>query len=136
MSIQGDTNASNGQFIWSGNTGSNAAVPGNGHVTFAFTAPVAGTYKVWGRFLVGPAGGEDDSLWARIDGSPFVQWNDIFPRVGNASYRWDSEHDTVNGNAVVTRNLGAGAHVLEIAYRETGLKIDRLLVTNDLVFTP
>jgi hypothetical protein len=37
---------------------------------------------------------------------------------------------------VVTRNLGAGAHVLEIAYRETGLKIDRLLLTNDLVFTP
>ncbi|HET6283940.1 MAG TPA: polysaccharide deacetylase family protein [Polyangia bacterium] len=136
MSVQGDGNASGGQYIWSGNTGSNAAVPGNGHVTFAFNAPVAGTYKVWGRFLVGPAGAEDDSLWSRIDGSPFVQWNDVFARVGNAGYRWDSEHDTVNANGVITRSLGAGNHVLEIAYRETGLKIDRFLVTNDLAFVP
>jgi peptidoglycan/xylan/chitin deacetylase (PgdA/CDA1 family) len=136
MTIVNDANASGGKCIWSGTSGSNASVPTNGHVTFAFTAPSAGTYKVWGRFLVGPATTSDDSLWVRIDSGTWVQWNDIFPRIGNAGYAWDSEHDTPNANAVVTHTLTAGAHVLEVAYRESGLKMDRFLVTNDLSFVP
>jgi hypothetical protein len=32
--------------------------------------------------------------------------------------------------------IGAGGHVLEIAYRENGLKMDRFLVTDDLAFVP
>ena len=39
-------------------------------------------------------------------------------------------------NALVTRNLTAGTHTLEVAYRENGLKMDRFLVTNDLAFVP
>jgi hypothetical protein len=136
MSIQSDANASNGRYIWSGTSGSNSAVPTNGHVRFNFSVPSAGTYKVWGRFLVGPATSSDDSLWVRIDSSTFVQWNDLFPRIGSAGYAWDSEHNTPSGNAVVTHNLAAGSHVLEIAYRENGLKMDRFLVTNDLGFSP
>ena len=131
MVVVNDTNASGGKCIWSGTTGSNAAVPANGHVTFSFNVTNAGSYTVWGRFLVGPATTSDDSLWVRIDSGTFVQWNDIFPRIGNSGYAWDQEHDTVNGNAVVPHTLSAGTHTLEVAYRENGLKMDRFLVTND-----
>jgi hypothetical protein len=131
-----DANASGGKSIWSGTTGSNAGVPADGHVTFSFTLAASGTYKVWGRFLVGPSTSSDDSLWIRIDSGAWTQWNDIYPRIGNAAYDWDDEHDTAAGNAVVTRSLAAGSHTLEIAYRENGLKMDRFLVTNDLAFTP
>jgi hypothetical protein len=136
MTIVNDAAASNGQCIWSGTTGSNASVPANGHVTFTFNAPSAGTYKVWGRFLVGPATTSDDSLWIRIDSSAWINWNDIHPRIGNAGYAWDSEHDDANADAPVNHTLTAGNHTLEIAYRENGLKMDRFLVTNDLSFTP
>jgi peptidoglycan/xylan/chitin deacetylase (PgdA/CDA1 family) len=130
-----DAAASNGQVIWSGTSGSNSVVPTDGHATFTFTVTTAGTFRVWGRFLVGPSTTSDDSLWARIDTGPWIQWNDIYPRVGTG-YKWDQEHDTVNANALVTRNLSAGSHTLEVAYRENGLKMDRFLVTNDLAFVP
>ena len=136
MVVVNDTAASGGKCIWSGTSGSNSAVPANGHVTFAFNVATAGTYKVWGRFLVGPATSSDDSLWVRIDNGTFVQWNDLFPRIGNAGYAWDSEHDTPNANAAITHTLSAGSHTLEVAYRESGLKMDRFLVTNDLSFVP
>ena len=130
-----DPAASNGQVIWSGTSGSNSVVPTDGHATFTFTVTTAGTFRVWGRFLVGPSTTSDDSLWARIDTSPWILWNDIYPRIGTG-YKWDQEHDTPNANALVTRNLSAGSHTLEVAYRENGLKMDRFLVTNDLAFVP
>jgi GH18 family chitinase len=136
MSVVADANASGGQFTWSATTTSNTGVPANGHVTFAFTAPAAGTYNLWGRFLVGPATSADDSLWVRIDTGTWVAWNEIYNRLGNAAYGWERVHDTPNGNALVSYSLTAGAHTLEIAYRESGLKIDRFLITNDLAFTP
>jgi peptidoglycan/xylan/chitin deacetylase (PgdA/CDA1 family) len=130
-----DASASGGQAIWSGTSGSNSVVPTGGHATFTFTVTTAGTFRVWGRFLVGPSTTSDDSLWARIDTSPWILWNDIYPRIGTG-YKWDQEHDTPNANALVTRNLSAGTHTLEVAYRENGLKMDRFLVTNDLAFVP
>ncbi len=130
-----DAAASGGQAIWSGTSGSNSVVPTGGHASFTFTVTTAGTFRVWGRFLVGPSTTSDDSLWARIDTSPWIQWNDIYPRIGTG-YKWDQEHDTLNANALVTRNLSAGTHTLEVAYRENGLKMDRFLVTNDLAFVP
>jgi hypothetical protein len=42
----------------------------------------------------------------------------------------------LNANAIVTRNLTAGNHTLEVAYRENGLKMDRFFVTSDLAQTP
>jgi hypothetical protein len=137
MVVVNDTNASGGKCIWSGTTGSNSAVPANGHVTFTFTVTNAGSYDVWGRFLVGPATTSDDSLWVRIDSGTWVQWNDIYPRVASTTaYRWDVEHDTVNANALVHHTLSAGSHTLEVAYRENGLKMDRFLVTNDPAVVP
>ena len=136
MVVVTDPAASGGKSIWSGTTGSNAAVPANGHVTFPFTVTTAGSYTVWGRFLVGPATTSDDSLWVRIDSGSFVQWNNIFPRIGNTAYAWDKEHDSVNGDALVPHTLAVGNHTLEVAYRENGLKMDRFLVTDDPAVVP
>jgi hypothetical protein len=136
MTIIDEATAINGQAIWSGTAGSNAAVPTDGHVTYTFSVTSAGTYKVWGRFLVGPSTSSDDSLWVRVDSGSWTQWNDIYPRIGNADYGWDSEHDTPNANAEVTYSLGTGGHTLEVAYRENGLKMDMFLVTNNLSYTP
>jgi hypothetical protein len=136
MSIGNDGNASGGQFTWSATSSSNASVPANGHVTYSFTVGDAGTHNLWGRFLVGPMTTSDDSLWVRMDLGAWVQWNNLYQRIGNSAYGWDQVHDTANGDALINYNLSAGAHTLEIAYRESGLKIDRFLVTNDLGFSP
>src|SRR5205823_2929808 len=136
MVVVSDTAASGGKCIWSGTTGSNSAVPSNGHVTFSFNVTTAGSYTVWGRFLVGPATSSDDSLWVRIDSGNWVQWNNIYPRIGNTSYAWDKEHDSAKADALVPHGLGVGSHTLEVAYRENGLKMDRFLVTDDGAAVP
>jgi peptidoglycan/xylan/chitin deacetylase (PgdA/CDA1 family) len=137
MVVVNEAAASGGKAIWNNSSSSNSAPPSNGRVRFTFTVATAGAFKVWGRFLVGPATTSDDSLWARLDGAAtWTQWNDIHPRIGNAGYAWDAERDTPGGNALVTRSLAAGSHTLEVAYRENGLKIDRLVVTSDPAFVP
>jgi hypothetical protein len=131
--IANDAAASGGKYITKTGGSSNGAPPADGHVTFMFTDLPAGVYNVWGRFS--GASTSDDSLWVRMDTGTWTQWNDIFTRVG-AAYAWDSVHDSAAANVVVTYPLTAGAHTLEIAYREDGLKMDRFLVTNDLALKP
>jgi hypothetical protein len=136
MVVLADATASAGKVIWSGTSNSTTAPATTGHATFTFNVATGALFKVWGRFLVGPLTTSDDSLWVRMDAGAWTQWNDIFQRVGNAGYAWDSVHDTGAANAEVMYNLSAGAHQLEVAYRENGLKMDRFLVTNDLVLKP
>jgi peptidoglycan/xylan/chitin deacetylase (PgdA/CDA1 family) len=137
MVVVNDTGASGGKAIWNNSSSSGSAPPATGRVRFTVPVATAATFKVWGRFKVGPATTSDDSLWARFDAeSTWTQWNDIHPRIGSAGYAWDAERNTPGGNALVTRTLAAGNHTLEIAYRENGLRIDKLVVTSDLTLIP
>jgi hypothetical protein len=124
--------ASNNEFIQvaAGNN-SQAAPPATGHSVINFSVPSAGSYKVWGRVMV-PTNA-DDSFWVRMDGGPWINWNNI--PVG-ADWHWDDVHNAAAGNALVTFTLGAGSHTLTVAYREDGARLDRVLITNELSFTP
>ena len=108
----------------------------SGHATYSFTLPAAQTIKLWGRFNVGPLGTGDDSLFVRVDMGNWTVWNDIANRITPGSYAWDSLHDTPAGNTEKTWPLTSGTHILEIASREDGLKMDRFYVTSDLVTKP
>jgi hypothetical protein len=132
LQIAADSAASNGQYfqVAAGNN-STGTVPTGGHATFPFVVTTAGDYKVWGR-VVAPTG-NDDSFWVRIDTQAFVQWNNIVKGTG---WHWDVVHNTLAGDAVVLFNLAAGSHTLEVAYREDGTQLDRLLITNQLGLTP
>jgi hypothetical protein len=110
---------------------SQAAPPATGHGTISFTAPVAGSYKVWGR-VTAPTNA-DDSWWVRIDSGTWQRWNGI--PLGTA-YHWDDVHNDLTGGAATIFSLTAGTHTLEFAYREDGTRLDRFLITNDLAFTP
>ena len=112
-------------------TSSNGAVPANGHATYPFTVTTAGNYKVWGR-VNGP-NTSDDSFWVRVDSGTWAQWNDL---ANGGTWSWNDTHDTPTGGASILYNLTAGNHTLELAYREDGAKIDRLLITNDLALNP
>jgi hypothetical protein len=132
MQVLSAGGASGGQYITvaAGNN-SNAAAPATGRATYSFSVPSPGTYKVWGRSLC-PTN-SDDSFWARVDNGAWINWNEM--PTGDA-WVWDDLHNFADGNAVVTYNLGAGTHTLEVAYREDGAQLDRILVTNDLSQTP
>ncbi|HXI56416.1 MAG TPA: glycoside hydrolase family 88 protein [Polyangia bacterium] len=129
-----DPAASGGSFIQvtAGNN-STGSVPTNGHATYNVNVAQNGAYRVWGRVMAPTI--NDDSFWLRVDSSStWVQWNDVTDNT--AAWRWVIVHDTANGETNQLWPLTIGNHVVEIAYREDGIKLDKLLVTNDLSFVP
>jgi polygalacturonase len=132
LQILADSAASAGQYIMvaAGNN-SSAAAPTTGQAGLTFTVPASGTFKIWGR-VIAPAN-TDDSFWVRVDGGTWINWNDI---VAGAAWHWAPVTNDASSDAVVSYALGAGTHTLTFAYREDGAKLDRVLITNDLAFTP
>jgi RNA polymerase sigma factor (sigma-70 family) len=131
FAIHDDARASNGHYLAVA-AGMNAkkAVAAAGHSSLRFDLAAAGKFKIWGR-VIAPTSG-DDSFWVRLDDGPWLKWNDIAP--GN-HWHWDEvQDDAAVGPS--TFDLAAGAHTLTIAYREDGARLDRVLLTNDLAFTP
>lgn len=112
---------------------STAGVPSTGHVSYTFSAPEAGAYRVWGRVIMPTT--DDDSFWTRMDGAAtWMSWNNNTPFT--TAWTWVVIHDSLNGETNQLWPLTAGSHTFELAYREDGAKLDKLLITDDLNFVP
>ena len=118
-----DAAASGGTYIMvtAGNN-SQGAAPSTGSSTLTFTAPAAGTYRLWARILT-PTDG-DDSYWMRFDSGSWATWD--MPE--HTTWTWSLRSTTYA--------LGAGTHTLQLAYREDGAKIDKVLLTTSTTYTP
>lgn len=133
MQMMSDGAASGGAFVMAdpATAASTDAAPATGKVTFTFTAAADGSYRMWGRAITVMDSG--DSFWVRLDGGTWIKWNTIGPFAA-----WDWAHLT-DLDAMVDPydlTLTAGSHTLDIAYREIGAQIDKIILTNDLAFTP
>jgi|GEM_PF-6256795 len=131
LSIGLDPKASNGAYIEvTGQHQSTSQPPEDGHASFHVDVPVSGTYLLWGR-VDAPARG--DSFWLRIDGQRWIRWNGI---QNGSGWHWEEVHDNVYNNRVLSLELTAGSHLIELAYREKNTRLDGLLLTNDLNYVP
>lgn len=114
-----DATASNGKYITIKNGFNSPRVaPSDSAQNVAiikFTIKEPGKYY----FLANAIGatGADDSYWVRIDDQPFASAAGL---VGT-SWQW---------NRLTSAELTAGEHMLTVAYREDGAKLDKILVTN------
>jgi len=113
-----DQAASGGKYIW---------VPNYSSV-LSFNVGQQGTYKIWGRVLC-PTGGEDSYNMRLDDGDPF-NWNNI---EHSDTWIWDEVHGK---EGVKTLDLSPGQHSLKLRSREDVSRLDRILVTNDMAYTP
>jgi len=134
FAVHDDARASSGHYLTVA-TGMNAkkaasAAAAGGHSRLCFELPAAGKFKLWGR-VIAPSS-SDDSFWVQLDGGPWLKWNDI---AQGTDWHWDEiKDDAAVGPS--TFDLSAGPHTLTIAYREDGARLDKLLLTNDLGFSP
>jgi hypothetical protein len=133
LSVYDDPTASGGKYISTENLGLMGAHT-EGIATYTITVK-GGIYKIWGRVIDKPSG--RNSFWVRIKGATldtvpdaegWCSWN--FPN--GAVWHWD---DVSNGAAAGTDpavhfTLAAGAHTLEIAYREDGAQLDAIVITD------
>lgn len=88
---------------------------------FRFHVDKPGTYAVWVRYFT-PLSGQKSS-WISIDGKDFYRLDTKMTK----QWTWK------NTNKV---NLAAGDHIVDIRYRQAKHRIDCVIVTPDLSFTP
>ena len=105
--------------------------PENGRALYPFNVPQAGAYTVWARVIADDD--DEDSFWVRMNGGAWMRWNGI---AEDDDWRWRIVHQGDEGGDVMHFRLRAGRNALEIAYREDGARLDRILVTNDPRVSP
>jgi hypothetical protein len=106
------------------------APPTGGSARWDFRLASAMTLRFWA--IIEAPNKDSDSFWVRVDDGDWIKWNNLRPQDPEASCTWDVLHDSDNGDSSVKLSLGVGSHVIEVAYREEGATLDRLLVTDDL----
>lgn len=92
-------------------------------ISYTFDVTNAGNYQIWGRVKAGSS--SDDSFWVRMNNGTWYQWNNI---PTSSDFAWSQVHDSQNGDAVVSFYLSAGSNTLDIAYREDGTQLDKILI--------
>jgi hypothetical protein len=90
-----------------------------------------GTYKIFGRVIAPTTA--DDSFWVRVDSGAWINWNTI--TLGSA-WHWDSVHGNNSMTPLTFAFNEQSVHLLCVAYREDGAKLDALLVTSDSTINP
>ena len=117
-----DETASGGQFVHSpSGSQTDPYVRDTPNLGFRFPVRKSGTYAVWVRYYT-PKSGQKSS-WISVDGRDFYKLDTkITPQ-----WKWAKTN---------TVNLAAGYHILDIRYRQSKHRIDCMIVTPDLSFTP
>jgi hypothetical protein len=126
-----DSAASGGVFLRVGRVGGEARERGDGSATLRFTVPRAGVYTLWARTIARNT--DEDSFWLRVNDGPPTRWNEI-PR--GRTWRWSAVHDADRANQVAQFHLNAGVNTIELAGRESGVRLDRIVVTDDPLYEP
>lgn len=114
-----DTEASGGRFVTvdEGMQSIQMAPVGNENgVSLGFSVKEAGNYFVYGRLNCPTA--DDDSFWMKVDDEPYIMVNGL----RTSGWEW---------MLLATHQFEPGDHVLKIAYREDGAKLDKLSISND-----
>jgi hypothetical protein len=88
-------------------------------------------YTLWARTIARDR--DEDSFWLRVNDGPRTRWNEI---ARGRDWRWSTVHDTDRANRIAQFHLRAGANRIELAGRESGVRLDRFLITNDPLFEP
>lgn len=107
------------------------SVPDKSRLRIAFSVPRTDRYRIWARVIAPTA--SDNSFWLRVDGGAWRAWDGI--TLGR-SWHWADVHTTAASGETLLLNLAAGSHTLDLAHREDGARIDRLLITNIATFVP
>ena len=97
---------------------------------YSLTIEADDTYKIWGRVITPTK--QDVFALAPDRRRRWWAWDNV--PLGS-SWHWDDVHANDPARARQFA-LKAGSHTLDVAYREDGVRLDKLLITNALGFVP
>lgn len=131
MVMRSDTAAASDQYVAVEAGAVSLDNPPDERMQHSFDVPTAGAYLIWARVLA--PDDDADSFWVRVDDGDWVRWNGI--ETGDR-WVWNAVHDADRNGDVVLFDLEAGSHTIEVAHREDGIALDRLLVTDNTAYRP
>ncbi len=127
MEIGDDLSASAGGYVWV----SDESPAVDGEAVYSVDIPVAGDYYIWGRLIANDTNG--DSISISIDDQATMVW---YTRISeDGAWTWDVVSQRTEDEVRVTTNpqlvsLSVGPHKFVISTEEKGIKVDKLLITN------
>ncbi len=127
MRLDGDSR-NNEKYAWvpSGHPANYEAPGGPATIGIAFHLPEPGSYNFWIRTVAPDS--HSDSYFLSMDGSVIDSpWNTLAV-AQSGEWRWNKIRSG--------KMMDAGNHVLEFRHREAGIKLDKIIITSDLNFTP
>lgn len=95
--------------------------------TMVVSIPAQGTYHLWNRIMAPDA--TNNSMYVQIDSACPMVAGDSTSIAAN-TWTW-VDYQNGDPTAHVTATLSAGNHTLTVAKRETGIKLDRVLLLSD-----
>jgi Bacterial Ig domain/Right handed beta helix region len=130
MTKHSDPAASNGVYIAT-------STDNSGSAAFTVNIPSDGTYVIWGRIY--GATDTSDSFFVSVDGSSKDIY-DVAEGRWAAAWQWTVVNGRGSGGpASISPRLfylTAGTHKVEFDGRETGTRLDKIEITNDLQYVP
>ena len=103
-----------------------------GKGTKSINLSLTGTYKIWSRMKAKGPG--SNSYWLSIDGGCPINVGDLDTMTTN-SWVWISYQIGLTENPIV-QYLTSGTHTITVIGKEAGLKLDRMIFTQDLSCVP
>jgi len=124
-----DTGASEGEYIWiAEGVGNDWTGNSNDFITYNVNIASSGDYHIWGR-VISPDGNSNSFIVQIDDGT-----NHVWSMGESTEWIWNkADNDDTGGNVF---SLTAGDKVLRLRHREDGTKLDKILITDDLAYTP
>ncbi len=126
FSIGDDVEASQEKFLESPAGFIADALPGPARASYEIDAPVAGVYRIWGRFFTPDR--DHNRVWVRIDNGT---WMKLRVTTGETWF-WYAFHKDGEFEMPIAYELAKGKHTLGIASDTDGVRIDRFYVTPGL----
>jgi ADP-ribosylglycohydrolase len=135
LQVYSDTTASGGKYVMAPEgVNSTASAPATGQAVYTFSISTAGKYRVK-CFVMAPSSSQN-SYWVKMDIGEWVRWEPaIMARMEGLTNTWYWSY-VLNGDVYdaekvapfMKYDLTEGVHTLVIAYREGGMKIDKIRI--------
>ncbi len=100
--------------------------------TISLNIPTTGTYKIWSRLM--SLSDNSNSYYLQVDDNCPINVGDLNGSVTN-SWQWISYQSGLITNPIV-QILTTGPHTVNLISREIGVKLDKLIFTQDLNCVP
>jgi hypothetical protein len=125
MIVASDSSALNGKFVQvpegAGNNTNDSSNGGPGQVQFTINIPQSGTHVLWARTIA--PNSASDSFYVTRNGALLKKWSAPV----STTWKWSK---------IAKFSLSAGTVNLAFRQREDGAKLDQIILTTNLDFTP